>query len=159
MVLANQTGKTVDRLRSIALVMLVIGAAVLTACGGGGGSRADAAGPGPGAAPTVSAEPLQVLFVGDNGKTGRELYRTDGTAAGTVLVKDINAKTQGSNPANLVVADGATYFTASDGHALWKTDGTAAGTVQIKNVNPTSRISGNIDEFDHQYCIDQADQQ
>ena len=152
MELANQSGKTADRRRSIALGVWLLGAAALTACGGGGGS-ADGAGIGAGPAadsgpaPTAPAKPSSILFAGDNGKTGTELFRTDGTAAGTVLVKDINTNTQGSNPQNRVVMGAVTYFTVTNGQTLWKSDGTAAGTVMVKNINPTSTTSGNLQEL------------
>ena len=151
MVLANRAGKTVDGLRSLALVMLLLGAAALTACGGGGGgggSGADAAGPGPGTdsgpAPTVPAQPFQVLFAGDNGKTGTELFRTDGTAAGTVLVKDINTNTVGAELMSLAAMGGLTYFAATNGlqgMELWKSNGTAEGTVLVKDINPGAQNS------------------
>ena len=41
-----------------------------------------------------------MLFVADSGSTGRELWITDGTTAGTRLLKDINPGATGSNPQN-----------------------------------------------------------
>ncbi len=73
---------------------------------------------------------------------GRELWKSDGTAAGTVLVKDIvnipvwNAKVWGSNPVNLVNNNGTLFFTANDmvnGQEMWMSDGTTAGTVLFKD--------------------------
>src|SRR5438552_18573071 len=40
-------------------------------------------------------------FSGGYGLNDYELWRTDGTTAGTVLVKDINPGVRGSNPVNL----------------------------------------------------------
>jgi ELWxxDGT repeat protein len=40
----------------------------------------------------------ELLFVADEGTVGAEPWRSDGTAAGTALVKDINAGTGGSFP-------------------------------------------------------------
>ena len=73
-----------------------------------------------------------MLYFGSNdGKDGVELWRSDGTAAGTVLVTDLAKGQQGSNPQYLTVMNGALYFGASGG--LYKTDGTAAGMVKMKS--------------------------
>ena len=68
---------------------------------------------------------------------------TDGTAAGTALVADINP-----GSAQLLRADGFTalgngkaLFSADDGthgQELWVTDGTAAGTALVADINPGS---------------------
>ncbi|WP_460474350.1 ELWxxDGT repeat protein, partial [Emticicia fontis] len=80
-----------------------------------------------------------VYFSADDGLSGRELYQTDGTNAGTVLLKDINltadgSGTEGSDPKNFIVYNNTLYFTATDGtnYGLWKTNGTAGGTVLVK---------------------------
>jgi ELWxxDGT repeat protein len=71
-------------------------------------------------------------FSGDN-----ELYVSDGTAAGTMLVKDINpgsSNGNGSQPSNWIVYNNELYFYANGGTGatgIWKTDGTSAGTVFI----------------------------
>jgi ELWxxDGT repeat protein len=66
---------------------------------------------------------------------GREIWRSDGTSAGTTIVKDINpAKTDLFNV--LVGAvDSGVLFIVSD-NQLWKSDGTAAGTVFVQTVDP-----------------------
>src|SRR5262249_38054003 len=66
---------------------------------------------------------------------------SDGTAAGTYLVKDIDSGAADSNPGRLVAVNAETFFDASDGvhgDELWKSDGTAAGTVLVKDINPGS---------------------
>src|SRR6185503_15210418 len=77
------------------------------------------------------------LFAADNGTDGVELWRTDGTPAGTFVLKDINPGAGSSNPASLTVFNNTLFFTANDGTSgteLWKSDGTAAGTVQSKDI-------------------------
>jgi ELWxxDGT repeat protein len=55
------------------------------------------------------------FFVADNPVTGYELWKTDGTDAGTVLVKDIHPGVTGSDPWYLTEVGGRLFFTASDG--------------------------------------------
>ncbi|MFQ5603319.1 MAG: ELWxxDGT repeat protein [bacterium] len=82
-----------------------------------------------------------LFFRADDGTTGKELWKSDGTAAGTVLVKDIHP-TGSSNPSEITNVDGMAYFRADDGQhgvELWRSDGTAAGTVMIKDIHPTGK--------------------
>ncbi|WP_415064369.1 ELWxxDGT repeat protein [Bdellovibrio sp.] len=69
-----------------------------------------------------------------------ELYISDGTVAGTLLVKDINPGLgQSSQPSNFVVMGGKAYFSALHGDTgveLFVTDGTAAGTHILKDLSP-----------------------
>ena len=72
---------------------------------------------------------------------GRELWKTDGTEAGTVLVLDLFPGSYGSYPGDLVMVGNTLFFRADDGvhgRELWKSDGTAAGTVLVKDINPGS---------------------
>ena len=54
-----------------------------------------------------------VFFTAIDGINGFELWKTDGTAAGTVMVKDINPGQPGLQPANLINENGVLYFAAS----------------------------------------------
>jgi ELWxxDGT repeat protein len=87
-----------------------------------------------------------VYFTAADAANNNELWRSDGTAAGTVLVKDIAAgATRQSAPQQFTVAAGLLYFTADDpgasGRELWRTDGTAAGTVLVKDIRPGAASS------------------
>jgi ELWxxDGT repeat protein len=78
-----------------------------------------------------------LLFGADDGQTGRELWWTDGTAAGTRRVKDLRPGPQGSAPHDLTVFNGLVYFLASAngvGEALWRTNGTPQGTVLVHSL-------------------------
>ena len=77
-----------------------------------------------------------LFFAASDGASGAELWKSDGTAAGTVLVKDIHPGSMGSVPYQLTVFGDAVYFTATDGttgRELWKSDGTAAGTQRVSS--------------------------
>jgi ELWxxDGT repeat protein len=77
----------------------------------------------------------RLFFSADNGISGTELWVSDGTAAGTNLVKDLNPGNAGSAPDYLTVVGNRVFFSANNGNAagLWVTDGTPAGTVLVKN--------------------------
>jgi ELWxxDGT repeat protein len=80
-----------------------------------------------------------VYFSGGEPATGVELWRTDGTTAGTLLVKDIQPGPGSSGPTYPVAWRGRLYFTANDGiHGaeVWQTDGTEAGTTLLRDVLP-----------------------
>ena len=82
-----------------------------------------------------------LLFRATDGSNGVELWKSDGTAAGTILVKDINtAANSNGNPANFTLFGGNVFFSATTGTSvtgteLYKTDGTSSGTVLIKDIN------------------------
>ncbi len=72
----------------------------------------------------------------------RELWKSDGTVEGTVLVADISTDPSnpfGSSPFELTNVNGTLFFVANDdlhGFELWKSDGTAEGTVLVKDITP-----------------------
>lgn len=74
-----------------------------------------------------------------DGVHGAELWRTDGTAAGTWLVKDVCSGVCSGDPVGLTVVGTALFFRADDGvHGgeLWKSDGTEAGTAMVADLRP-----------------------
>ncbi len=94
-----------------------------------------------------------LYFAADDGIVGKELWKSDGTDAGTVLVRDI-AQTgpngtfdvkQNSTPHNLTLVNGLIYFSANDGREgfeLWRTDGSAAGTQIVSLASDPSPVPG-----------------
>lgn len=80
----------------------------------------------------------QVFFSAYTAAAGRELWKTDGTTAGTMLVRDINPGSANSNPIGLTALNGKLLFqaTAANGRELWQSDGTATGTLMLKEFNP-----------------------
>ncbi len=80
-----------------------------------------------------------LLFSADDGKNGRELWRSDGTANGTKLVKDIAPGKDSGAGSSLTSLNGLVYFRGLGG--LWKSDGTAAGTALVKNVNVITALT------------------
>jgi len=80
-----------------------------------------------------------LYFTANDIEHGTELWRTDGTEAGTVLVKDIYSGTASSDPAELTAVGTLLYFSAEDGvHGteLWRSDGTTAGTSLVYDIHP-----------------------
>ncbi len=76
-------------------------------------------------------------FAGTTSAAGQELWKSDGTDAGTVLVKDINVGAAGSTPTNFNAMGGKLYFVADDGakgRELWVSDGTSDGTRLVKDI-------------------------
>lgn len=85
----------------------------------------------------------RVLFAGHNEASGWEPWVSDGTLAGTQMVKDIKAGSTTSlgSPFPLFQGfdfGGKAYFLATDGSngmQLWSSDGTSAGTSQFAVIN------------------------
>jgi ELWxxDGT repeat protein len=101
---------------------------------------------------------------------GIELWKTDSTETGTVIVKNIAVEDPDnpsgdpdtpidSSPHALTVFNGALYFAATDGPygpdqygiELWKTDGTEVNTVIVKNIGVDAGLS--YDSSPEQFTI------
>ena len=78
------------------------------------------------------------IFSGSTPTTGIEVFKTDGTVAGTSLVSDIYPLTASSIPdVDFATLNGFVYFTAfrpAEGRELWRTDGTPSGTTLVKDI-------------------------
>lgn len=89
------------------------------------------------------AAPLgsHLIFGGNDGVHGGELWMTDGTALGTTTLRDLRAGADSSSPSQMVTAGGQVFFTADDGvhgRELWRTDGTEKGTYLVSDLTPGS---------------------
>lgn len=96
----------------------------------------------------------EVYFRASDNTHGFELWKTDGTEAGTTIVKDIYEGGSGAlNPTAPVFCmyNDELYFQAKSsneiGQELWKTDGTEAGTIMVKNILAESDKSSRPDNF------------
>jgi len=90
----------------------------------------------------------QLLFSAVSPDFGRELWISDGTNEGTVLLRDINGNPEvfggNANPASLITYNGSVYFRADDGvhgQELWVTDGTSEGTQLLADIFPGEESS------------------
>ena len=85
-----------------------------------------------------------LFFVAFESTHGFELWRSDGTAAGTVLVDDIRPGPVGSTISGLTNVSGTLFFAADDGvhgKQLWESNGVAAGTVMVADISPAGKSS------------------
>lgn len=121
----------------------------MTACAAGAGELALVADLNTGGLPLVSGmagasggSSIVVggvrYFAADDGLLGSELWRSDGTAAGTYLLRDIFPGADGSAPTGFEALGGGFCFSADDGVAgreLWCSDGSEAGTHRVADVH------------------------
>ncbi|WP_341903313.1 T9SS type A sorting domain-containing protein [Fluviicola taffensis] len=101
-----------------------------------------------------------LYFLGNDGVTGFELWRTDGTNAGTYLVKDINPGIEScllitSEKQYFAELNGFIYFGAAEpvnGAELWKSDGTESGTTLVANIDTSEAIVPNLGSNPGYFC-------
>ncbi|MEP7142470.1 MAG: T9SS type A sorting domain-containing protein [Ferruginibacter sp.] len=97
-------------------------------------------GPFSGGLPSLCVMNNSLYFACGNNSNGVNLWKTDGTTAGTTKVINlVSADFTGWGPAHLVAFNNNIYFTANDdisGPEVWKSDGTAAGTHLLKDIFP-----------------------
>ena len=91
----------------------------------------------PGGDSTLTVVDGVAYFPARSSDEGIELWRTDGTTAGTWQVKDIRPGPESSDVSLLTRVGTRLFFAADDGihgRELWKSDGTAAGTKLVKDI-------------------------
>ena len=79
----------------------------------------------------------KAFFSANDGVNGYELWSSDGTDAGTAMVKDIYAAGSSAAPSNLACVNNKLVFSANNGSSgveLWVSDGTSAGTTMLKDI-------------------------
>ncbi len=91
-----------------------------------------------------------LLFSAQTAAEGNELWKSDGTNGGTMLLKDINTGVASSNPKQFFNFNNTILFaatTVSYGSEVWLTDGTTGGTTLLKDINPGVGSSTEIELF------------
>ncbi len=86
----------------------------------------------------------EYFFTASNTDFDWELWKSDGTEAGTRKVKDIDPVDAGSFPEALTLVNGTLFFGAIDGDGdrdLWKSDGTEGGTRKVREIDGLSNQS------------------
>lgn len=87
----------------------------------------------------------RVAFRADDGAHGREPWISDGTPAGTQVLRDIAPGSEGSDPAGFLAHGASLVFSAWDpcaGREPWWSDGTEGGTRRLADVRPGPDDSG-----------------
>jgi ELWxxDGT repeat protein len=80
---------------------------------------------------SLTAVGSTLYFSASSPQTGSELWKTDGTANGTVLVAEVASGSVGSYPSSVTEVAGTLFFVADDGvhgDELWKVDSPAQQT-------------------------------
>jgi ELWxxDGT repeat protein len=99
---------------------------------------------------TTSSSPSSMMILGSTilftafGPTGRELWVTNGTAAGTKLLVDIDGGTAPGVRSSLTLFEDRVYFTgwtSATGEDPWVSDGTVEGTEMLENIESGSASS------------------
>lgn len=85
----------------------------------------------------------EIYFRANDGTNGSELWKSNGTEAGTVMVRDIRTGAAGSFPHNFVSFKNHLYFLAQGSvfAELWRTDGTSNGTTKVTDLNTSMSYS------------------
>ncbi|WP_415325495.1 T9SS type A sorting domain-containing protein [Chryseobacterium sp. MMS23-Vi53] len=89
----------------------------------------------------------QVILAANDGISGKEIWKSDGTVAGTALIKDI-APNNGNSISNdfkiVTLNNGKFYFMANTatGYMLYESDGTSAGTNPLMPMQNTPQLEG-----------------
>ncbi len=82
-----------------------------------------------------------LLFFADPFSQGSQLWKSDGTYAGTHVIKDQPNLVVQNSVSSTAIVDGLLYFLANDGtsgYELWRSDGTSSGTFQVIELRPAA---------------------
>lgn len=98
----------------------------------------------------------ELYFFANDGFNGWQLWKSDGTAVGTLMITDVS----GLSPVARTTPDGftidsfksnvvgSTLYFETAGNQLWKSDGTAAGTVMVaSNVDVSQSIASLVGQL------------
>jgi ELWxxDGT repeat protein len=105
----------------------------------------------------------EAYFFANDGVHGNELWKSDGTAAGTTMIKDILPGPDGSYPIFFRKLNDKVAFIAADSavfgfdEGLFITDGTDAGTYEVASL-PTFGVNQMVSSGDKVFFIDQNDE-
>lgn len=93
----------------------------------------------------ITSTSLGLMFVAEDDSNGYQVWISDGTNAGTKMLKKIAPKGFGWNTeSGFVEMNGKVYFSAPDtdkDFELWMTDGTEGGTQLVKDIYPGAESS------------------
>lgn len=110
---------------------------------------------------TIAIEKSYSFFAGSNEINGYELWKTDGTEAGTELVKDIYSGPNSSEPHTFYHGNNKVFFLANDSesssHRLWVSDGTAEGTKELYTVQALTNVNSFAEKDGDLYFIAKPD--
>jgi len=88
-----------------------------------------------------------LFFTANDGQTGREVWKSDGTTAGTVLLKDTLASRGELGPFGLANVNGVLFFLTPNGishYDLWSSNGTDEGTVRLQTIAAVKPSMGHL---------------
>ena len=110
-----------------------------------------------GSALVSNAHGTAMFFAADDGVHGPQLWRTDGTMAGTYVVKNFGNLGRsfgmrgysGFGEFRFTTVRGLVYFvtTAATGESFWVTDGTTTGTKQVLIPQPPGSITWGVTQL------------
>ena len=87
------------------------------------------------------------MFMGGESVNGLELWKSNGTGDGTILVKDLEPGAGSSNTSNFTNFKNKIFFVFGNGlngAKVWMTDGTPEGTVILEGQDPNLNVNGNL---------------
>jgi ELWxxDGT repeat protein len=81
----------------------------------------------------------EIYFIANDGN-GPEIWKSDGTSSGTVMVANLSpdGSIPNATPLDLITINSELFFVGLDslhGYQLWKSHGTTAGTVRVTDIN------------------------